>query len=61
MNVPPGQPDLLAQALSDLAGDPARLQGWGQWGRRYVERFERDTVQEKFVSGLGSLLEQRGP
>ena len=54
-NVPPGQPERLAQVLRELATDPARLRDWGRAGRSYVERFEQNRVLEKFVGQLSGL------
>ncbi len=34
--VAPGRADMLASALADLAGDPARRLSWGEQGRRDV-------------------------
>lgn len=55
--VPPGDPDALAAALADLAGDPARRRALGQGGRALVEReFAETLVAEQTVALYRSLL-----
>lgn len=56
VNVPPGQPQRLAEILRELAQERERLRQWGRAGRAYVERFERNRVQEKFLAELASVL-----
>lgn len=56
VNVPPGRPRELAEILSGLAQDRAKLSEWGRAGRGYVEKFERRRVQEKFVAQLQALI-----
>ena len=55
VNVAPGNPQDLAQALSDIVPQPARLRAWGMAGRQYVRQFEQRSVMEKFVQELASL------
>ncbi len=54
-NVVPDQPDLLAKALRELATDRQRLREWGAAGRKYVQRFERESVMREFVAKLEKL------
>ena len=54
-NVVPGKPELLANALREVAQDRQRLRDWGAAGRVYVERFEQRRVLEKFTEQLKSL------
>ncbi len=56
INVPPGRPRELADVLSALARDPAKLSEWGKSGRRYVEKFERRRVQKKFLAQMQELI-----
>jgi len=56
VNVPPGRPRELADVLGTLAQDRAKLGDWGQSGRRYVEKFERRRVQEKFLAQMQDLV-----
>jgi colanic acid biosynthesis glycosyl transferase WcaI len=55
VNVPPGRPRDLADALDALAKDPQRLAEYGLAGRRYVEQFEKNQVMQKFAHELKSL------
>jgi colanic acid biosynthesis glycosyl transferase WcaI len=56
VNVPPGRARELANVVSGLAQNPAKLREWGQLGRRYVEKFERRRVQEKFLAQMQALI-----
>jgi colanic acid biosynthesis glycosyl transferase WcaI len=56
VNVPPGRPQELANALDALANDAPRLAEYGAAGRRYVEQFEKTTVMENFLGELTRLL-----
>jgi glycosyltransferase involved in cell wall biosynthesis len=42
--VPPGRPDALGAALSELAGDPLRLRAMGATGRTRAETFTVDRM-----------------
>lgn len=42
--VPPGRADLLAEAIADVIGDPARARAWGRAGR--------ETVCREFATGV---------
>jgi colanic acid biosynthesis glycosyl transferase WcaI len=55
LNVPPGQPQELAELLDALAKDPQGLAGYGAAGRRYVQQFEKGTVMQSFVNELKAL------
>jgi colanic acid biosynthesis glycosyl transferase WcaI len=57
-NVVPGKPDLLAQAFRELVQDRAKLREWGLMGRKYVERFERESVMTMFVERVQELIRQ---
>jgi glycosyltransferase involved in cell wall biosynthesis len=53
--VPPGSPSALAQAVREMAADPARARSIGLAGRRYVEtRFNRRILAGK----LALMLEE---
>lgn len=52
VNIAPGDARQIADALSKLANDKARLKMWGEAGRQYVERFERGRVIGPFVETL---------
>ena len=56
VNVPPGRPRELADVVAGLAQDHAKLSDWGRSGRRYVEKFERRRVQEKFLAQMQALI-----
>ncbi|MEY2492543.1 MAG: colanic acid biosynthesis glycosyl transferase WcaI [Verrucomicrobiota bacterium] len=56
VNVPPGQPQELAELLERLAKDPKRLAEYGAAGRRYVEQFEKGKIMRDFAEELQSLL-----
>lgn len=55
-NIVPDRPELLANALRELAKDRPRFQAWGRAGRSYVERFDQGRVLSKFVEELKSLI-----
>jgi colanic acid biosynthesis glycosyl transferase WcaI len=55
-NVVPGNPELLATILRDLAHDREQLRRWGRVGRVYVERFEQCKVLQKFIDELQRLF-----
>jgi glycosyltransferase involved in cell wall biosynthesis len=57
---PPEQPRALAQAIEDLAADPAGARAMGLSGRRYVERhLTRELAVERLESALAELVRQR--
>ena len=56
VNVQPGRPEELAEALDTLAKDPERLWIYGANGRRYVEQFEMSRVLRGFADELRALL-----
>ena len=58
VNVAPGKPQDLAQALIDVTAQPVRLGTWGAAGRQYVKQFEQQAVMEKFVNELASLANE---
>jgi colanic acid biosynthesis glycosyl transferase WcaI len=55
VNVPPGQPQELAELLDAVAKDPQRLADYGAAGRRYVQQFEKGRVMESFANELKAL------
>ena len=55
VNVTPGKPQDVAQALGDLASGQAKLQALGAAGRQYVRQFEQQPVMSKFVQQLAGL------
>lgn len=55
VNVPPGQPQELADLLDALASDPQRLAEYGAAGRRYVEQFDKSRVMRKFADELAGV------
>ncbi len=60
INVEPGEPDKLAQALQQLSADRSRLKSYAEAGRRYVDRFEMERVLKEFVMELDSLVRAGG-
>lgn len=54
-NLTPGQPRELADTLRDLAQDRKPLTDWGQAGREYVKRYDRDRVLADFREKLKAL------
>jgi colanic acid biosynthesis glycosyl transferase WcaI len=56
INLLPGQPEQLAATFRDLAQNRPQLRAWGQAGREYVKRFERDRVLADFLEKLKSLV-----
>ena len=58
LNVTPGNPNAVADALTEAASDSSRLREWGTDGRRYVRRFEQRPVMEKFAGELAAAVRQ---
>ena len=54
-NIPPGRPQEIADALDQLAQDPARLEQFGASGNRYVQQFEKTRVFESFLRELEEI------
>jgi len=52
VNVTPGKPQQLAEALVTVSADPQRLRQWGAAGRHYVTQYEQAPVMERFVGQL---------
>jgi colanic acid biosynthesis glycosyl transferase WcaI len=61
LNVTPGNPQLVADALIDAASDSARLREWGAAGRKYIRRFEQRPVMEKFANELATVIDHARP
>jgi colanic acid biosynthesis glycosyl transferase WcaI len=61
MNVLPGDPQQLANALVSMSADPTRLREWGAAGRVYVKRFEQAAVMERFVTRLAEVSHELSP
>jgi colanic acid biosynthesis glycosyl transferase WcaI len=59
LNVTPGNPQALANALIHAASEPGRLRQWGTAGRQYIRRFEQRPVMEKFAGELATIMGQR--
>ncbi len=57
VNVPPGEPQQLAEVLEQLADQPQQLQKYGEAGHRYVTQFERTQVLGQFERVLQGLVE----
>jgi len=55
VNVLPGNPQRLAEALSQMTEQPQKLAEWGKAGRRYVARFDQQPVMERFVGQLAAV------
>ncbi|CAN5275698.1 colanic acid biosynthesis fucosyltransferase WcaI [soil metagenome] len=55
VNVAPGRPDELAEALEALRHDPDRLQKYGEAGCVFVEQFESNAVSERFLEVLKTV------
>lgn len=54
VNVLPDRVEELASVLTQMAGDCARLDGYGRVGRAWVEQFEQRAVLEGFAGSLGA-------
>jgi glycosyltransferase involved in cell wall biosynthesis len=55
--VPPGDPEAIAAAVRELAGDPERRLELGARGRAFVEGLEtREQLAEQFAEALSSRL-----
>jgi colanic acid biosynthesis glycosyl transferase WcaI len=54
-NVVPDKPELLADALREVARNRQQLREWGAAGRTYVERYEQGAVMAKFVEELKAI------
>jgi glycosyltransferase involved in cell wall biosynthesis len=60
--VPPGDPATLADALSQLADQPALCREFGQNARRLAEtQFARAAMADKFVDWLEAVHQRRAP
>jgi colanic acid biosynthesis glycosyl transferase WcaI len=59
INVPPGEPLQLSQALELLSRDRSRLREFARAGRAFVARFEMDPVLGRFTAELESLVRER--
>jgi colanic acid biosynthesis glycosyl transferase WcaI len=58
--VPPGDPDAIARAVRELAGDPERRRELGRRGREYVEgASSREQLAEDLVDVISVRLEER--
>ena len=57
LNIPPGNPEKVAEALDALAQDNARLLDYGAAGNRYVQQFEKTHVFESFLRELENLVQ----
>ncbi len=55
LNVPPGQPEKLAQLLELLNAESGQLEAYAIAGRKYVERFEMERVLAEFTRELKSV------
>ena len=56
LNIPPGQPQEVADVLDQLAKDPARLARYGAAGNIYVQQFEKTHVFETFLRALEAIV-----
>ena len=58
----PGDPDALAQSVSELLQDSARCRQLGEAGRtRVATHFTVESMMDQLVSGYGTLLGRRVP
>jgi colanic acid biosynthesis glycosyl transferase WcaI len=58
--VPPRDPEALASAIRELAGDSERRRRLGARGRAYVDASEtRETLAERFVDSIEALVRER--
>jgi colanic acid biosynthesis glycosyl transferase WcaI len=55
VNVPPAQPEQVAQAMINLARQPDKLQRMAESGRRWVQNFSADRILGEFEEKLRSL------
>jgi hypothetical protein len=56
VNVPPGQPAKLSEALESLSADRGKLHDYAIAGRNYVSQFEMDKVLARFCAELENLV-----
>jgi hypothetical protein len=56
VNVPPGNPAKLCEALEALSADRGKLNDYAIAGRRYVSQFEMDKVLAGFCAELENLV-----
>lgn len=56
INVPPGSPQALAEALDQMAGLGSELRALGERGRKYVNRYEMNAVLRQFEEDLSGLV-----
>lgn len=54
LNITPGNAQVLAGALADMAWQRAQLLEWGAAGRKHVSQFEQRPVMEKFAQELAA-------
>ena len=55
VNVTPGNPQRVADALGQMAEHPVKLTEWGSAGRKYVARFDQQPVMQRFFEQLAAL------
>jgi glycosyltransferase involved in cell wall biosynthesis len=59
--VPPGDPDTLARAIRELAGDPGRAEAFGRAGRaRAVEAFSQERCTDRIEALYRAALREAG-
>jgi colanic acid biosynthesis glycosyl transferase WcaI len=59
VNVLPGEPRQLAEALRQLSDAPTKLLEYGQAGRRFVEQFDTEKVLNEFAHTVQDALAMR--
>ena len=59
VNVAPGEPEKLAQALEHLRVNRSRLHDYAKAGRRYVEQFEMERVLGEFTAQLELQVKEK--
>ena len=55
VNVTPGSPPRVAEALGQMAEHPVKLTEWGSAGRKYVARFDQQPVMQRFFEQLRAI------
>jgi colanic acid biosynthesis glycosyl transferase WcaI len=59
VNILPGEPRQLAEAVKHLSEEPTDLAKFGEAGRRFVQQFDTKTVLGKFAATIRDILTTR--
>lgn len=59
LNILPGNASALSEAFRRLWREPQQLRDWGENGRRYVRRYDRQKLMAEFFDELKRIAERR--